>query len=178
MNAYVPPFFGPWEEMTRMFQNPFFGNTTQLPLFNYFQQQRQPFFTQLEPLDAFQSFRPPLTPELNQQLIPPVKFAQLFITQLSVRDLTQRLPKDHSTEIINRLDQTILDEIDFVCGTGPRPHPFPGPSPYAFAVAAELNLFANTLLEGTLKTALLQLTEKIAIRATTPVTVKKEARAA
>lgn len=177
MNPYVPPFFG-WEEMSRMFQNPFFGSTTQLPMFNYFQQQRLPFFTQFEPLDMFQHLRPQLTPELNQQNIPPVRFAQLFLTQLSVRDLTERLPKEQGKEIINRLDQTITDEIDFVCGNGPRPHPFPGPPPYAFAVAAELNLFAHTLQEGTLKNAILQLTERITVRATTAFTVKKEARAA
>ena len=177
MNPYVPPFFG-WEEMSKMFQPPFFGNTTQLPLFNYFQQQRVPFFTQFEPQDVFQYFRPQLTPELNQQIIPPVKLAQLFLTQLSVRDLTERLPKEQGKEIIIRLDQTILEEIDFVCGTGPRPHPFPGPSPYAFAVAAELNLLATFLQESTLKTAILQLTEKIAVRATTAFTMKKEARAA
>jgi hypothetical protein len=176
MNPYVPSFFGSWEELSKMY-NPFFASTTQYPMFNFLQQQRPFFQPELFTQDFFQYFRPPLNHELNQQLFPPERMTHLFIKQLSVRDLTQRLPKEQGAEITARIDQTIADEIDFVCGTGPRPHPFPL-SPVAFAVAAELNLFAHTLQEGTLKTSILQLTERITTRATTGVTLKKEARAA
>ena len=177
MNPYVPSFFGSWDELTRMQFNPFFAGTTQFPIFNHFQQQRpMPFQNELPMFDVFQNFRPWTTPE-NLQFIPPNRLAHLFITQLSIRDLTHRLPKDQGKEVTDRIEQTIADEIDFVCGTGPRP-PFPGPTPYPFLVASELNLFVNTLQEGSLKTSILQLTERIVNRATTAFTMKKEARAA
>ncbi len=177
MNPYVPSFFGSWDELTRMAFNPSFG-TTQFPLFNYFTQ-RPPHIGPPDPgpLDVFQYFRPGMMNEFNPQTIPPGRMTQLFINQLSIRDLTHRLPKEQGKEVTDRIDQTIADEIDFVCGTGPRP-PFPGPTPYPFLVASELNLFVHTLQEGSLKTSITQLTERIVNRATTAFTLKKEARAA
>jgi hypothetical protein len=176
MNPYVPSFFGSWDELTRMTTNPFFAGTTQFPMYNYFQHQRPvPFVPNELTPEMFQYFRPGITNELN--MVPPTRLTHLFITQLSIRDLTQRLPKEQGKEVTDRIDQTIADEIDFVCGTGPRP-PFPGPTPYPFLVASELNLFANTLQDGSLKTSILQLTERIVNRTTTAFTLKKEARAA
>jgi hypothetical protein len=105
--------------------------------------------------------------------------SSIFIAQLAIRDLTSRVPKDQGSEVTTRLDQSIADEIDFVCGTVPHVHgPVPGPSPYPFAVAAELNVLGNIMQEGSLRNSIMQLAGQIVNRAVVPVVTKRETRVA
>lgn len=178
---YVPPYFGSWEELTKvLLNNPFLGGGTHTPhpLQAYFSQQRPPHIGPPDPgpLDIASLLRSGITSELNPQPLPPRSMTSLFLFQLSLRDLTARLPKDQGADFTTRLDQAISDEIDFVCGNVP--HPIPGPSPFAFAVAGELNLVGNTMQEGSLRSSVTQLANQIANRATAPVVAKKETRAA
>src|SRR5262249_41983113 len=203
---YVPPYFGSWEELARSFvnnpfvnnpyvnnpvnnpfvnnpfvNNPYVGGSAHAPhpQFASFLQQRLPHFGPPDPgpWEIANLLRTGLSPELNPQLLQTRNTTSLFLLQLAVRDLTSRLPKDQGAEITARLDQAISDEIDFVCGIVPR-MPVPGTSPFAFTVAGELNLIGNIMHEGTLRTAVLQLAIQIATRATMPVTIKKDSRAA
>jgi hypothetical protein len=178
---WVPSYFGSWEELVRsLLHNPFLGSGIQHPLHAYFQQ-RPPHIGPPDPgpLDVASFLNPGVIAALNPQPLPPRAITSLFLAQLSVKDITSRLPKDQGAELTSGLEQTIADEIDFVCGNVPHIHgPIPGPSPFPFAVAAELNLIGNTLQEGTLRASVLQLAGQIISKATTPVTARKESRAA
>lgn len=178
---WVPSYFGSWEELVRsLLHNPFLGSGTHHPLHAYFQQ-RPPHIGPPDPgpLDVASFLNPAVIAALNPQPLPPRAITSLFLAQLSVKDVTSRLPKDQGAELTSGLEQTIADEIDFVCGNVPHIHgPIPGPSPFPFAVAAELNLIGNTLQEGTLRASVLQLAGQIISKAATPATARKESRAA
>jgi hypothetical protein len=180
---WVPSYFGSWEELVRsLLHNPFLGSGTQTnhPLLAYLQQ-RPPHIGPPDPgpLDIANFLNPGVLAALNPQPLPPRVMTSIFVAQLAIRDLTSHLPKEQGGELTTRLDQSIADEIDFVCGTVPHVHgPIPGPSPFPFAIAAELNLLGNTIQEGSLRTSVLQLAGQIVNKATAPVSAKKGSRAA
>jgi len=175
----VPSYFGSWEELVRsMIHNPFLGSGIHHPLLSYLQ---RPHLGSPDPmpLDVAGFFNPGVMTALNPQPLPPRVMTSIFVAQLAVRDLTSKLPKEQGNQLNSNIEQSIADEIDFVCGTVPHVHPpIPGPSPFPFTVAAELNVFGNTLQEGSLRTSVLQLASQIVNRATTQVTAKKETRIA
>jgi hypothetical protein len=159
--------------------NPFLGSGGHHPLLAYLQ--RPPHIGPPDPgpLDIASIFNPGIISALNPQPLPPRAMAALFIAQLSLRDVASRLPKEQGNQVTTQLDQSIADEIDFVCGTVPHIHgPVPGPPPYAFSIAAELNIVGNVMQEGTLRTSVLQLAGQIVKQATAPVTARKESKAA
>jgi hypothetical protein len=178
---WVPPYFGSWEELVRsVLHNPFLGSGTHHPLLAYLQQ-RPPHIGPPDPgpLDVASFLNPGVIAALNPQPLPPRWMTAIFVAQLSVKDLTSRLPKEQGGELTSSLEQTIADEIDFVCGNVPHIHgPIPGPSPFAFAIAAELNLMGNTMQEGTLRNAVLELAGQIVNKATAPAEKKRGSRAA
>jgi hypothetical protein len=178
---WVPSYFGSWDELVRsLLHNPFLGSGTHHPLLDYLQQ-RVPHIGPPDPgpLDVASFLNPGVISALNPQPLPPRSMTSIFLAQIAIRDLASRLPKEQGTELTERLEDTIADEIDFVCGNVPHIHgPIPGPPPYAFAVAAELNLLGNLLQEGAIRTGVLELANRIANKATAPAAVRKESRAA
>jgi hypothetical protein len=180
---WVPSYFGSWEELVRsVLHNPFLGSGTQMPhpLLSYLQQ-RPPHIGPPDPgpLEIASIFNPGIISALNPQPLPPRVMSSIFVAQLAIRDLTSRVPKDQGSEVTTRLDQSIADEIDFVCGTVPHVHgPVPGPSPYPFVVAAELNVLGNIMQEGSLRNSVMQLASQIVNRAVVPAVTKKETRVA
>src|SRR5215471_13794058 len=177
---WVPSYFGSWEELVRsLLHNPFLGSGTQTPhpLLAYLQQRTPLGPPEPGPLDIASFLSPGIISALNPQPLPPRVMTSIFVAQLAVRDLTSRLPKEQGGELTTRLDQSISDEIDFVCGTVPHVHgPIPGPSPFPFAIAAELNLVGNSIQEGSLRNSVMQLASQIVSKATAPVAARKEPR--
>ena len=178
---WVPPYFGSWEELVRsLLHNPFLGSGGQHPLLAYFQQ-RPPHIGPPDPgpLDIATLLNPGVIAALNPQPLPPRVMTAIFVAQLAVKDLASRLPKEQAGELNSTLEQSIADEIDFVCGTVPHVHgPIPGPSPFPFAIAAELNLLGNSMQEGTLRNSVVELAGQILNKATAPAAAKKGSRAA
>ena len=177
---WVPPYLGSWDDLVKsLLHNPFLGSGTHHPLLAYFQ--RPPHIGPPDPgpLDVASFLNPGVISSLNPQPLPPRWLTSIFVTQLAVKDLTSRLPKEQGGEITSNIEQAIADEIDFVCGNVPHVHgPVPGPNPYPFAIAAELNLVANTMQEGTLRNAVVQLAGQIVNKATTTVATRKGSKAA
>ena len=71
--------------------------------------------------------------------------------------------KQAAEQIIATGETGISQFLDDYCGTPPRliPWPFPGPPPWVSIIASELAEKANTLQEGSLRTALLQLAGRL-----------------
>jgi hypothetical protein len=71
--------------------------------------------------------------------------------------------KQAAKQIIATGETGISQFLDDYCGTPPRliPWPFPGPPPWVSIIASELAEKANTLQDGSLRTALLRLAGRI-----------------
>jgi len=68
--------------------------------------------------------------------------------------------KEQGIASANRAISAILDDW---CGTHPRlwPWPWPGPPPWSWEIASELSLIANSLQQGELRTALLDVSRQV-----------------
>jgi hypothetical protein len=137
-NPQLPPYLGSWEELVKaLLHNPFLGGGGRRIASRM--QEDYP-----NPDDTTVSHHPPRPNELTA----------LLLGQISLRQSATRLPKEQGSEVVTQIDAAIADEIDFICGTGPilgrfGPHP---PKGTVIAVVSELNLIANNMQEGGLRT--------------------------
>lgn len=142
----LPPYLGSWEELVKaLLHNPFLGSGAGGPQRLAERQSMSAGFP--NPDDTTVSHHPPR----------PNEFTSLLLAQISLRQAATRLSKEQGNEVIARIDQTVADEIDFICGNGIPVivgfHPPPPPPPYwtFSAVVSELTLIANTMQEGGLR---------------------------
>jgi hypothetical protein len=124
----LPPYLGSWEELVNaLLHNPTLGSGAGGP-------------------HRMAHHHPPR----------PNEFTSVLLAQLSLRQAAARLPKEQGNDVMARIDQTVADEIDFICGNG---IPIlwlnpPGPPPPNWmysVVVSELVLIANTLQTGGLR---------------------------
>jgi hypothetical protein len=142
----LPPYLGSWEELVNaLLHNPTLGSGAGGP---HRMAQRQSAFTDFpNPDDTSVSHHHPPRPN---------EFTSVLLAQLSLRQAAARLPKEQGNDVMARIDQTVADEIDFICGNG---IPIlwlnpPGPPPPNWmysVVVSELVLIANTLQTGGLR---------------------------
>jgi hypothetical protein len=157
---WVPPYFGSWEQLVQeLLHNPFLGSG------------RGPGHPLLEM--ARMSQRNEVSDGINNAVFQTGRITGFLVSQVSLKELASNLPPDQAGDFTSRIDQAINDEIDDVCGTQAGHHwPYPGPPPWALQIASELNMVANGMREGNLRTDVTKLAGRIVQRAVTGVTTQ------
>jgi hypothetical protein len=95
----------------------------------------------------------------------PVPWAVAFlVSAVSIKETASAMTnKEAAGQVVATADASITQFLDDYCGTPPRniPWPYPGPPPWVSVIASQLTAVANTLQQGHLQTALLQLAGQV-----------------
>ena len=154
MSPWVPPYFGSYEQLLQaLLHDPTLGSGHGRPHLTHLESRTAP------PPDHGKAVSGPGEPD------PWRSAAASLILKVSLVELGARLPKEQGTAFVAGLEQSIADDIDFYCGT---PYPWPGPHPWGFVIASELSLYANTLQEGGLQTAIVNVATTMVRRSLSP----------
>ena len=148
---WVPPYFGSYEQLVQeLLGNPFLGGGGT---------GRPPRVEALSHREATEA------PSAGVQYPVPDPWragaAGYLVSVLALREAAAAAG-DAGAGVVRSADSAIDQFIDEYCGTNWHPPwPVPGPGPWVFGLASQLSLIANTLQEGALHNAVLNLAGRV-----------------
>jgi hypothetical protein len=147
---WVPPYFGSWDHLVQeLLGNPFLGSgggPRHLPR-----------------VEALTTGPGGADGEAANPQPQPWRAgaAGYLVSVLGLREAAA-IAGERGAEVVRSADRAIDQFIDDYCGTPWHvPWPVPGPGPWVYGLATQLSLIANTLQQGELRAAILQLAGRV-----------------